>query len=403
VKNLRSAVSQIRSRAAFALLATVVLAATFLSGYGTYFMQRRNQPGGFALLSQVQSIVYENFYGEMPEDTQFEYGMIRGMLSTLDDPYTTFNEPRAAELDADRLAGNFGGIGVRIYKNAQGHFIMTPLDNHPAVRSGISAGDQLMAINGDPVSVESILDEVVAQIRGEIGTPVTLTVRSGAAAAREVTITRARIELPSVSWRQLEQDATIGLLDIDRFSDSTADEAKEGLEVLLEAGVTCMILDLRGNGGGLLQSSIDVADMFLDDGVIVYEASRGETEKSFRAHSRGIAHQMPLAVLVDSGSASAAEIVAAALQAHGRAALIGNKTFGKGSVQLIFSLADDSSLHVTNARWLTPDHLPLDHDGLTPDIVIDPGPQSTEKDVALSRAISYLNDLPGEVARIRSH
>ncbi|MDP6835440.1 MAG: S41 family peptidase [Candidatus Poseidoniia archaeon] len=394
MKNLRSEESTITRLGAFGILATVLLASTFIFGYGTRFMQQREQTDSFVLLLQAHRIVQENFYSHVPDDTQIEYGMIRGMLAELDDPYTTFNEPREAELDAHRLSGSFGGIGARINKNAVGEFILTPLDNHPAIRAGILAGDQLMAIDGDLISDDITLDEVVAKIRGAIGSPVTLTVRSGDATSYEVTITREQIDLPSVSWRQLAQDATIGVLDIERFSDSTVHEAEEGVEALLEAGVTRLILDLRGNGGGLLQSSVDVADLFLDGGVIVYQASRGEVEESFRANSSGMAQQIPLAVLVDSGSASAAEIVAAALQDHGRAALIGDKTFGKGSVQLIFSLADDSSLHVTNARWFTPDHRPLDHKGLTPDIVVESTAQPNQNDVVLARAVVYLNDHP---------
>ncbi len=394
MNNNRSTESKIVRRSAFTLLAAVALATAFLSGYGTRFMEGRDQPGGFALLSQARDIVQENFFGEIPGDIQFEYGMIRGMLAALDDPYTTFSEPREAELDADRLSGSFGGIGARISKNEEGQFILTPLENHAAIRAGILAGDELLAIDGDPVSTESTLDEVVAQIRGEIGARVTLFIRSGSAAPRDVTVTRAQIELPSVSWRPLEQDATIGVLDIERFSDRTADEAEAGIEALLELGVTRLILDLRGNGGGLLQASVDVADLFLDGGVIVYRSSRDEAEKTFRAGGRGMAQHVPLAVLVDSGSASAAEIVAGALQKRGRAALIGNKTFGKGSVQLIFSLTDDSSLHVTNARWFTPDRRPLDREGLTPDIVVEPAAQQTENDLMLARAVAFLNERP---------
>ena len=394
MKNTHSEESIFRRRGGFALLAAVVLVAAFLSGYGTSFMMQREQTGGFALLSEAQRIMQENFYGQLPDDTQFEYGMIRGMLAELDDPYTTFNEPREAELDADRLSGSFGGIGTHISKNAQGQFILIPLDNQPAVRAGILEDDQLIAINGNLVSSDSTLDEVVAQIRGEIGTPVTLTIRSGESVPRQVTVTRTHIELSSVSWRQLGHDARIGVLNIERFSNSTANEAEEGVEALLEAGVTRLILDLRGNSGGLLQSSVDVADLFLDGGVIVYHASRGEAEESFRAHSHGVGQNIPLAVLVDGGSASAAEIVAGALQELGRAPLIGKKTFGKGSVQLIFSLADDSSLHVTNASWFTPDHNRIDREGLTPDIVVEPDENNTDNDAILARAVAYLNKRP---------
>ena len=391
---MQSDESKFRHRGRFALVATVVITAAFLSGYGTSFMLQSEQTSGFEILLEAQDIMQENFYGQLPDDTQFEYGMIRGMLAELDDPYTTFKEPREAELSADRLSGSFGGIGARISKNAQGQFILIPLDNQPAVRAGILEADQLIAINGNLVSSDSTLDEVVAHIRGEIGTPVTLTVRSGESVPRQVTITRTRIELSSVSWRQLRHDATIGVLNIDRFSDSTANEAEEAVEALLESGVTRLILDLRGNGGGLLQSSVDVADLFLDGGVIVYQAIHGEAEESFRAHSYGVGQHIPLAVLVDGGSASAAEIVAGALQERGHAPLIGKKTFGKGSVQLIFSLIDDSSLHVTNANWFTPDHNRIDREGLTPDIVVEPDENNTDNDMILAQAVAYLNKRP---------
>ena len=150
----------------YALLAAVVLTATFLAGYWTHFIQSLDQANRFTLLSQAYGIVQKNFSGHLPDDTQFEYGMIRGMLEELEDPYTTFKEPRSAELDADRLAGRFGGIGPLISKTELGTFILTPIENHPAIRAGIMPGDQLIAIDRDRVSENSTIDEVVGQIRG---------------------------------------------------------------------------------------------------------------------------------------------------------------------------------------------------------------------------------------------
>ncbi|MCH2539709.1 MAG: S41 family peptidase [Anaerolineales bacterium] len=396
MKNIDFEKNTIFSRGTFALLAAVVLMVTFLAGYGTCIVQRCSQPDEFTLLSQAHGILRENFYGIAPDKTQFEYGMIRGMLSELEDPYTTFNEPGAAELDADRRSGAFGGIGAHINKNSNGQFILTPLENYPAIRAGILTNDQLLSVDGNSISTETTIEEVIWQIRGEIGTSVNLTIRTGTEAPRKLSISRIEIEIPSVSWHQMEQDTTIGVVDIERFSHNTENEAEEAVKALVKSGVTRLILDLRGNGGGLLESSVSVANLFLEDGVIMYQASRGEKEESFHASSKEVAKDIPLVVLVDNYSASAAEIVAAALQEHDRAVLIGQQTFGKGSVQLIFNLADDSSLHVTSANWFTANRTAIESKGITPDILIETNGQSAENDLTLNRAVSFLNNSANE-------
>ena len=194
----------------------------------------------------------------------------------------------------------------------------------------------------------------------------------------------------------MEQDTTIGVVDIERFSHNTENEAEEAVKALVKSGVTRLILDLRGNGGGLLESSVSVANLFREDGVIKNQASRGEKEESFHASSKEVAKDIPLVVLVDNYSASAAEIVAAALQEHDRAVLIGQQTFGKGSVQLIFNLADDSSLHVTSANWFTANRTAIESKGITPDILIETNGQSAENDLTLNRAVSFLNNSANE-------
>jgi carboxyl-terminal processing protease len=221
---------------------------------------------------------------------------------------------------------------------------------------------------------------------------VVVSVRTGTAAPRELSIIRVEVELPSVVWRVLEQDASIGLVDIDRFSDRTAAETRTALTELFKAGVSAVIIDLRGNGGGLLQSGVDTAELFLDGGVILYHARRDHAEETLTAAAGGLAAATPLAVLVDGGSASAAEILAGALRDRKRAPLIGQKTFGKGSVQLIFELEDKSSLHVTNARWYTPTRTELDKQGLEPDIAIEPG--TVDTDTVLQSAIEFLQAQP---------
>ena len=377
----------------YSALASFVVAAAFLAGVVTQQRTTR-QHGEFSLpiLLQARQLIDRNFLGVLPDKAQQEHGMIRGLLQAIDDPYTNFTQPATAELDTDRLSGRFGGIGAEVTQTENGEIVLKPLARQPAALAGILAGDVLLAVDGETLTSKVTVDEVVARVRGKVGTAVVVRVRTGTAAARELSIIRVEVELPSVVWRVLQQDASIGLVDIDRFSDRTAAETRTALTELFKAGVSQVIIDLRGNGGGLLQSSVDTAKLFLDGGVILYHARRDHAEETFTADAGGLAAATPLAVLVDGGSASAAEILAGALRDRKRAALIGQKTYGKGSVQLIFELEDKSSLHVTNARWYTPARTALDQLGLEPDIAIDPG--SGDTDSVLERAIGYLQAQP---------
>lgn len=377
----------------YSALASFVVAAAFVAGVVTQQRTTR-QHGEFSLpiLLQARQLIDRNFLGVLPEKAQQEHGMIRGLLQAIDDPYTNFTEPATAELDTDRLSGRFGGIGAEVTQTEKGEIVLKPLAGQPAALAGILAGDVLLAVDGKTLTSNVTVDEVVARVRGRVGTAVVVRVRTGTAAARELSIIRVEVELPSVVWRVLQQDASIGLVDIDRFSDRTAAETRTALTELFSAGVSQVIIDLRGNGGGLLQASVDTAKLFLDGGVILYHARRDHAEETFTADPGGLAASTPLAILVDGGSASAAEILAGALRDRKRAPLIGQKTYGKGSVQLIFELEDKSSLHVTNARWYTPARTALDKLGLEPDIAIEPG--SGDTDTMLQRAIEYLQAQP---------
>ncbi len=343
-------------------------------------------------------LVRDEFYGTLPSDQERAYGAIRGLLSTLDDPYTVFVEPIPHRFEQDSLRGSYGGVGMSLAQNDQGAIVLTPFRDSPADAAGIREGDVLLAVNGVNITPEmDLTNDVVAMIRGEVGTDVTLTVARGEEQL-SFTLTRQVIQLPSVTWRVLQETKEpLGYVQISSFTDRTPDELQEGLDELLDAGVTGLILDLRGNGGGLLQSAIDVTDQFLADGPILYERRRGSTtlttggqeEKTYPASAEGRALDVPLVVLVDGGTASASEIVAGALQDRDRATLIGEATFGKGSVQLIFDLSDGSSLHVTVARWYTPDRHQLDGVGLQPDLIVS---EDAENDVddPLQAAIELL-------------
>ncbi len=196
------------------------------------------------------------------------------------------------------------------------------------------------------------------------------------------------VRVPSVVWRPLVEEPTFGYIQIIRFTARTPEELRTALTELNAAGVVALVLDLRGNSGGLLQESVEVASEFLDGGVVFYERSReGETETD--ASSGGLALDKPLVVLVDNGTASAAELVAGAIRDRGRGILIGQRTYGKGSVQLIFRLSDDSSIHITSAEWFTPSRAPLDGNGLEPDISMIPAEDG--RDVELGEGIRQLH------------
>jgi len=240
------------------------------------------------------------------------------------------------------------------------------------------------------------VQEVADIIRGEVGTEVILRIlHPDESEPVEVTIIRAVILLPSVSFRVLEQAPDVGYLRLTRFSSESAAEVEEALTFFDEKGLEKVILDLRHNGGGLLQAAVDVSDHFLESGPIVYQVSRGVDEKVFNATDDTIASDVDLVLLIDGGSASAAEIVAGALHDRDRATLIGVNTFGKGSVQHVYDLSDGSSVHVTSARWFTPDRLQIDQHGLEPDIVVEPTLEANAdgRDEILEKAVEYLTGI----------
>ena len=319
----------------------------------------------------VWDIVEENVYGEVPPPRERTVGAIRGVIELLDDPYTTFVEPQPRELERDRLRGSFGGIGVEVYRDTLGRMTLSPYEDSPALHAGLRAGDVLLAIDGEPITDETTLGDVRATLHGERGTSVTLTVARPPGDPFDVQIERQQIDVPSVTWRVLPEYPDIGYIHVQSFTERTPDESAQAVAELSDR-TTTLVLDLRDNYGGLTRSAVDVASLFIPEGsTVYYEVAQDGEEKAFNAGAHPI--QMldrPMVVLVNEGTASAAEIVVGALQAHGRARLLGERTFGKGSVQLLFELSDGSSLHVTNAIWLTPDRKPIGEDGLTPDLPV---------------------------------
>lgn len=378
-------------------LASALLSGAFLAGFGTHWLICRAQPTekearSFGVFWEAWHILDEEFLGEKPSVQERVYGALHGLVASFDDPYTIFVEPQPRELERDEMRGHFGGIGAWVAQDADGNIVLTPMKGKPADKAGIRKGDIVVAVDGKDVTGKP-KGEVVALIRGPVGTIVKLTIRRpGVSELLHFDIKRERIELPTVEYRLLEEEPTIGYVDINLIGERTPGELKEALRDLRARGATRLILDLRHNPGGSLTAAVEVTSQFLPNGVVLYEQRKDGQEKPYYATRDGLALDWPLVILVDGATGSGAEIVAGALQDHGRATLIGQQTFGKGSVQHVHDLSDGSSLHVTVARWLTPHRHQIDRQGLAPDIVVPftEEDRSAGRDPQLERAIAHL-------------
>jgi carboxyl-terminal processing protease len=350
-----------------------------------------SEVGQYPLLTQAQVLLNDHYIRDQPAQKQLEYAAIRGLLTAINDKYTFLVDPPVAHSESDVLAGQYGGIGVQITRNEAGDFALYPFREGPAAKAGVQDGDILTRVNDKDVPTTTQQDAVDQMLRGEVrdNNGVTIHVkRPLSKEEKDFTIPFAVIEVPSVVWRPLVEEPTFGYIQIMRFTSRTPDELKNAIADLKTKQVTALVLDLRNNPGGLLQESIKVTGQFIDGGVVLYEKTRKE-EKTYEV-DKGNATDLPLVVLVNRGTASAAELVAAAIQDRKRAIVIGQQSYGKGSVQLIFSLADQSSLHITTAEWLPPSKNQLDGKGITPDINMIP--DENGRDVELGEAIRYLRD-----------
>jgi len=367
--------------------------SAFLVGFGyTWFHAPRQEAAGdplnLSLVWEAWGYVGRYFYGPTPPPTELTYGAIEGALETLDDPYTRLVRPVPNEIEQDQLRGRFGGIGAYVYEDESG-LHLRPLPGSPAEQAGIREGDQLIAVDDTSLPGGATVDMVVSLIRGPIGTSVRLSIlRPSTGEELQYSIEREEIAQPTVEWQLLEgYEPRVGYIRLALFSERTTEELQRALAAVRRDGARLLVLDLRGNPGGLLESGVEVASRFLRQGVVLYEVdSRGE-ERSYAVRPR-VRVIEPLVVLVDGGTASAAEIVAGALQDYGRALLVGTQTRGKGSVQLAYALSDGSSLHVTAALWYTPKRQAIDHVGLAPDYVVEPG--DGQRDVVLEKGLEVL-------------
>lgn len=321
---------------------------------------------------QVWSILKDRFYKQPLADKDLYYGAVKGLVAGANDPYTLFMDPKEAKQFADDLDGAFEGIGAQIGEKDGQLVVIAPLPHTPAERAGIKSGDQILAID-KVVTLGMAVDQAVDKIRGKEGTTVTLTTRRGKGTPTDIAILREKITVDSVTWKIEDGIATI---DVSIFGPETPTLFTKAVNEALDKGVKGVILDLRGNPGGLLTAGIDVASAWVGYQPVVREKGPG-VDESYRGVTAPRLNGLPTVVLVDGGSASASEIVAGALQDYGLATLVGTKTFGKGSVQDLIDLSDGAAVKVTIAAWHTPKDRSIQGTGITPDTVVD----FTDKDL----------------------
>jgi len=344
----------------------------------------------YPLLDEVQRLLNDHYLREQPDYQTRQYAAIRGMLTALGDRNTFFIDPPVAQSETQVLAGTYGGVGVLLRRNEAGDFVIYPFPDSSAMTVGILDGDILKSVNGREIILSDSPDTVDQLLRGEVkdNNGVDMVILRG---DEELSffVPFAVVNVPSIQWRVLEEDARIGYILIMRFTARTPDEIKTALEDLTSSDVQSLVIDLRDNGGGLLQEAIDVAGIFLGNSVIMIQMSRTD-ETEFYPRNVDVQNDLPLIVIVNGRTASASELVAGAIQDTDRGVLVGQKTFGKGTIQEIHRLSDTSSIHITSHEWLTPNRHVIDGIGLTPNIEMIP--DENGRDVELGEAVRYLQN-----------
>jgi carboxyl-terminal processing protease len=326
------------------------------------------EPDEFRIFWQAWDTVQKNFVDREALDPQvMTYGAIRGMVQSLgDEGHTAFLTAEERERQTTELSGTFSGIGAQLGVRDQLPVIVAPFDGSPAAEAGVKAGDIILEVNGEDVT-SLPLNDIVTRIRGPEGTDVTLSLlRPDENRSLEVTITRGEIKVPAASWAMIP-GSTVALIRLSQFTANGEADVIKALEESQAAGATAMILDVRNNPGGLLEQAINVTSQFLKDGDVLLEEDANGNRKSYAVKEGGMGTELPLVVLINGGSASSSEILAGAIQDHKRGELVGQTTFGTGTVLQPYILEDGSALLLGTRQWLTPEGRLIRKQGIAPD------------------------------------
>lgn len=349
------------------LLGVFFLSLGVFSG-GTYYLMKNwiGDPGALFQIVRTMHLIQRHYVGETDREKIYD-GALKGMVGVLNDPYSTYLDNQDFQALSTMTEGHFGGVGMVMGMRKDNQFVVvSPIEDTPAYKAGIKAGDILLKIDGEDLSGQS-LEEVVKKIRGQDGSQVTLTLKRGSEEAKDITVTRSDIKLKSVYGR-MDGDG-IGYIRVTNFNEDTDKDFGEKIQELRDQGMKALVLDLRDNPGGLLESGVGVARYLVPKGPIVSVTDKdGNTQTESSSLEKG---EFPLAVLVNHGTASAAEIVSGAIQDTGSGKLFGVKTYGKGVVQNVFLLSNRTAVKLTVARYYTPSGRSIDKVGITPDEVVE--------------------------------
>ncbi|MCX6721116.1 MAG: S41 family peptidase [Candidatus Staskawiczbacteria bacterium] len=362
------------------------------------YCENISQPGtiSFSLFWDAYNKLHDKFVDPSKiDDQKVLYGAIEGMTKSLGDPYTDFFDPAQAKMFEQNLSGSFEGIGVQIGITKEALTVIAPLPETPGEKAGIKAGDIIVKIDGKD-STNMTTDEAVTLIRGPKGTAVTLTiVREGWTSTKDFKIVRETIIIPSIKWSL--KDGNVAYIQIFQFDENLGTDFKKTALEILASPAKKIVLDLRNDPGGYLEVCKDIAGWFLkkDQTITIEDFGAGKTQTIYKADGNASLENYPVVVLIDKGSASASEILAGALRDNRNVKLIGEKSFGKGSVQEVVDLKGGSFLKITIAKWLTPKGNSISEIGLTPDIKVDITDQDIEnkKDPQLDKALEIIKGM----------
>ncbi len=367
-------------------------AAATVSAFTTAAHPDYSNPTDSKLYADVWKALKENYLEQPVDDQELFYGTLRGLAGAVHDPYTVFLDPDEKELLLGQVSGAFEGIGAEIGQNEGQIVVVAPLAGSPAEAAGLQPKDAILEIDGEDTTGLSI-DEAILKIRGPEGTKVILTIyRNGESDVRQVEVTRATIDLPSSNYSttQSSDGSTIGVLTLSSIDETSAEDVAALVHDIQLNPPTGLVLDLRNNPGGVLGDAIDIVSLFVEDGVVVSEEFNDGTQQRYETTTEALLPTNPaMVVLINGGSASAAEIIAGALQDKKRAWIIGETSYGKGVVQSVEEFPDGSALKLTVSHWLTPNGRTIQHTGITPDQVVTNSDDSS--DYQLQAALEYLS------------